>query len=449
MVIVQNFRRRRPERAPVRHLRPQPAGKSVAVLVGSSEDYELHGWLTLQHLTGSVKVVGLPAEQAVAAAYLADSVTAAYVYGNYAASVQARGGHALVNAEQIAKLGVPGIDVVAVPSSLVSSNPSLVQKYVCAEVQATRLLTGPNADTYLAQAAGVQGVPASQIEAATKANPFIPLSQELYWLGSTPGDTTSPIVKAYRLTGQFLVGQGRVTSVPSAATLAAHVDPTFVKRRCPVAAQQQHGTARYSLTAAAEAAASGRRRGRRGGTAAHVVLESVGMTFRRSGRRTVALAGIDLQVAPGELVCLLGPSGCGKSTLLRIVAGALARRGLRHGRRPVPSAGPSPDRGMLFQSPMLFPWLTTRKNVLFGPRAQRAAGLDTRDDPELAEEADAILDYRRPRAVQRRVPARAVRRHAAPCRIRPAPWPGPRCCSWTSRSARSTRSPGCACTSSC
>jgi len=47
---------------------------------------------------------------------------------------------------------------------------------------------------------------------------------------------------------------------------------------------------------------------------------------------------------------------------------------------------------MLFQSPMLFPWLTTKKNILFGPKAQRSRGLDERDDPELDAEADAILD---------------------------------------------------------
>jgi NitT/TauT family transport system ATP-binding protein len=105
----------------------------------------------------------------------------------------------------------------------------------------------------------------------------------------------------------------------------------------------------------------------------------------------VAMSGLNLQVAPGELVCLLGPSGCGKSTLLRIVAGALAadRGSVTVGGRLV--TGPATDRGMLFQSPMLFPWLTTRKNVLFGPRAQRAAGADQRDDPELDAEADAIL----------------------------------------------------------
>jgi NitT/TauT family transport system ATP-binding protein len=125
---------------------------------------------------------------------------------------------------------------------------------------------------------------------------------------------------------------------------------------------------------------------------AEVVIDSVGKTFRRGGRRTVALAGASLRVRAGELVCLLGPSGCGKSTLLRIVAGALpADEGtVTVGGQAV--AGPSPDRGMLFQTPMLFPWLTTRNNILFGPRAQRAARLHERDDPELDAEAAALLD---------------------------------------------------------
>ena len=124
---------------------------------------------------------------------------------------------------------------------------------------------------------------------------------------------------------------------------------------------------------------------------AHVSIRGVGKTFRRGGRRTVALAGASLDVGAGELVCLLGPSGCGKSTLLRIVAGALATdegEVTVNGQRV---DGPSPDRGMLFQSPLLFPWLTTKKNVLFGPLAQRAAGLHERDDPVLDADADEIL----------------------------------------------------------
>jgi NitT/TauT family transport system ATP-binding protein len=123
-----------------------------------------------------------------------------------------------------------------------------------------------------------------------------------------------------------------------------------------------------------------------------VQLRSLGKTFRRSGRRTVAFEGVDLTVEPGEFVCLLGPSGCGKSTLLRVVAGILEpdEGTVTVGSRPVD--GPGPDRGMLFQTPLLFPWLTTRDNVLFGPRAQRSRGLIDLSDDELRREADAMLE---------------------------------------------------------
>lgn len=208
----------------------QLAGKSIGVLVGSSEDYELHGWLALEHLTGKVKLVELGSEQAVGAAYVAHAVDAAYVQGGYATQVESKGGHPITDAEKIAKLGVPGIDAVAVSSGLIKSNPALVQKYVCAEVTATKDLTGPKASAYLTQSAGVQGVPASQIIPATKAYPFIPLDQQLHWLGSSANDASAPIVKAYAQTGQFLVQQGRLPSAPPAATIASHIDPSFVKK---------------------------------------------------------------------------------------------------------------------------------------------------------------------------------------------------------------------------
>jgi NitT/TauT family transport system substrate-binding protein len=208
----------------------QLAGKSIGVLVGSSEDYEVRGWLAKENLTSSVKVVGFPSEQAASAAYLGGSVDAAYVQAGPEAQLIAKGGHPIIDAEQIANLGIPGLNVVAVADSLIKSNPDVVQKYVCAEVQATRLMTGPQADKYLTQSAKVQGVPGNLIVQATKAFPFIPLNQQLHWLGSAKGDTSSPIVQAYVQTGQFLVGQGRLTSAPTAATIAAHVDPTFMKK---------------------------------------------------------------------------------------------------------------------------------------------------------------------------------------------------------------------------
>ena len=84
----------------------------------------------------------------------------------------------------------------------------------------------------------------------------------------------------------------------------------------------------------------------------------------------LALDGFDLEVRPGEFLCLLGPSGCGKSTLLNLLAGfSEADKGelLVDGEAV---RGPGPERGVLFQTPMLFPWLTTLDNVLYGPRAR-------------------------------------------------------------------------------
>jgi ABC-type nitrate/sulfonate/bicarbonate transport system ATPase subunit len=83
------------------------------------------------------------------------------------------------------------------------------------------------------------------------------------------------------------------------------------------------------------------------------------------------LQATDLQVNEHEFLTILGPSGCGKSTLLRIVAGLDrhdAGEVILDGR---PIAGPGSDRGMVFQSYTLFPWLTVRDNVCFGLRERR------------------------------------------------------------------------------
>ncbi|MDQ4005974.1 MAG: ABC transporter ATP-binding protein [Actinomycetota bacterium] len=86
--------------------------------------------------------------------------------------------------------------------------------------------------------------------------------------------------------------------------------------------------------------------------------------FRGSrGRDTVAVHDVNLDVAPGEFLCLIGPSGCGKSTLLNMFAG-LDRPDegvvLMDGR---PITRPGPDRTVLFQEPALFPWMSVRRNV--------------------------------------------------------------------------------------
>jgi len=86
--------------------------------------------------------------------------------------------------------------------------------------------------------------------------------------------------------------------------------------------------------------------------------------------RVVALDGIDLDVAEGELLSVVGPSGCGKSTLLSIIAGLVApTRGkvLLDGR---PVKDPGPDRGVVFQEFAILPWRTVERNIAHGLEIQ-------------------------------------------------------------------------------
>jgi len=109
-----------------------------------------------------------------------------------------------------------------------------------------------------------------------------------------------------------------------------------------------------------------------------IEIAGVSREFAKEGRSVVALQGIDLAVREGEFVALLGPSGCGKSTLLNMVAGF-----------DFPTAGsvrvagetvraPSPQRGVVFQEPALFPWFSVMDNVVFGPKTRGEKAADYR-----------------------------------------------------------------------
>ncbi len=112
-------------------------------------------------------------------------------------------------------------------------------------------------------------------------------------------------------------------------------------------------------------------------TKGHVVIADVGVTFGRGANRHAAVERTTLELKPGEFVCLLGPSGCGKSTLLNCVAGYVKPSEGSVTVDGVAVERPGPDRGMVFQQYSLFPWMTIRENVRFGPRVTGAASPDS------------------------------------------------------------------------
>ncbi|MBJ7251469.1 MAG: ABC transporter ATP-binding protein [Acetobacteraceae bacterium] len=99
-------------------------------------------------------------------------------------------------------------------------------------------------------------------------------------------------------------------------------------------------------------------------------LRNVGKVYELNDQRIEALRDANLVVEKGEFVCLIGASGCGKSTLLRIVAGFVPPSAGEALMWDKAIAGPAPDRGMVFQDYGLFPWLSVRQNIGFGPASR-------------------------------------------------------------------------------
>jgi NitT/TauT family transport system ATP-binding protein len=121
-----------------------------------------------------------------------------------------------------------------------------------------------------------------------------------------------------------------------------------------------------------------------------IEFRDVYKSFRdaREGRTIEAIDRFSLMIHQGEFVIVVGPSGCGKTSLLNILAGfeqVSSGQVLLEGR---PISGPGADRGVVFQEYALFPWLTLRHNIEYGPRER---GLQPRERREISERALAMV----------------------------------------------------------
>lgn len=100
-------------------------------------------------------------------------------------------------------------------------------------------------------------------------------------------------------------------------------------------------------------------------------IDHVTHRYLSKGTQVLALSDVDLTIDPGEFVCVAGPSGCGKTTLLQLLAGFLqpTEGSITLGGKPVTQ--PGKERGVVFQQPNLYPWMSVRHNVELGPRLRR------------------------------------------------------------------------------
>ena len=113
-----------------------------------------------------------------------------------------------------------------------------------------------------------------------------------------------------------------------------------------------------------------------------VILEVNNLTkeFDSPQGKVTALKNVSFKTHRREFVCIIGPSGCGKSTLVRMLAGLERQTSGEILLDGQPKTEPGPDRGMVFQGYTLFPWLTVKKNVMFGLRMQGHAGVTTESE---------------------------------------------------------------------
>jgi taurine transport system ATP-binding protein len=113
-----------------------------------------------------------------------------------------------------------------------------------------------------------------------------------------------------------------------------------------------------------------------------VEMREVSMEFAARDGTIHAVDRVSLSVPEGAFVCVVGPSGCGKTTLLRVIAGFVTPTAGEAVLDGVPIGGPDHQRGVVFQQPTLYPWLTVRANVEFGPKMR---GIGPARRRELAE----------------------------------------------------------------
>lgn len=102
-----------------------------------------------------------------------------------------------------------------------------------------------------------------------------------------------------------------------------------------------------------------------------ISMNNISKTFDSDSRKVTAIGNIDFEIKEGEFICIVGPSGCGKSTLLKMVAGFLEPTTGEILMDNQPINRPGADRAVVFQEDAVFPWMTVRQNLEYGPKIKK------------------------------------------------------------------------------
>lgn len=207
-------------------------GKAIGALQGSSEDFEIRGWLKAKGLDDT-KVVGFPSEAAIGAAFKAGRIDGAYAWVTVVNDLkQDPTVRQVVTAEEIAELGYSSFNVLAVTDKFSSDHPEVVQQVVCQYLNAQALLTGDDREKVITDAAGSVGAESATAVAGTTSIPFISADKQLsIFTAGTGGDVAGgDLAKSYVQTADFLKEQGRIDSVPSSNQIVERIDATYVQK---------------------------------------------------------------------------------------------------------------------------------------------------------------------------------------------------------------------------
>ena len=127
---------------------------------------------------------------------------------------------------------------------------------------------------------------------------------------------------------------------------------------------------------------------------AFVEFADVSVVFETGKERVQAVDRVSLTFDQGDFVCIVGPSGCGKTTMMQTLAGFLrpSEGEVRVDGKAITE--PGPDRGVVFQQPTLYPWLSVHDNASFGPRMRGLGKADTEATVRQYLEMTGLWDFR-------------------------------------------------------